>query len=211
MDYWFTIMVVATNIFDTLNKYANLLLVIMTAIYAYFTYLMISTMKYQFTSDIKLGNKKLGSYLMEDWFKERLKKHPDQLKNSVLRFKLCFDIFNKKPGNGSISKPTLIIKLSDGYKTRLEPRTKEHNEERIDENTTRSWEDDLGNTIFIRGGELLNIELEYEKYKLSEELIKHLVEFNENIEYTIEYLDNQGNKYNLKLNDIKSFDSVGRR
>lgn len=205
MNYWLTI------IFDTLNKYSNLLLLIITAVYAGFTYKMISVMRYQFTSDIKLGNKKLGSSLEDDWFKEMIKQHPEQLKNSAIRCKLCSDVFNKKPGNGSISKPNLIIKFSDGYKIKLEPRTKEYNEERIDENTKQCWEDDLGSSVFLRGGEFLNIELEYETYQLSEDLIDHMIKSSGNAEYYIEYLDNEGKKYAVKLNGAKPLDSVGRK
>src|SRR3989344_7589210 len=100
-----------------INDNATLILVIITAVYAYFTYRMAKIMAKQVVADIQVSNIILGSNFIEGWFKERLEKQPQQIgKDSFFEFNLLFDVRNKSSGSGSIDKPILVLKFrNDGF------------------------------------------------------------------------------------------------
>jgi len=201
----------------TLNDYSTLILVIITAIYAYFTYRMAKIMAKQVMADIQVSNVILGSNFLEDWFINRLKNEPGQIdKNSYFGFKLLFDIRNKKPGSGSIDKPVLILKFcNDDYKYQMPPKTKESWNEKMEETsvmtTYREVVNDLGGTIFLRGGDSQKIELEYALYDFDDDTLKHIKENINSLEYHLRFTDNSGKTYSIKIDDVRSKEEVKRR
>lgn len=209
---------------DFLNKNSGaiqivvaVLLCIITAIYAFFTYRMTSIMKEQIISDIQISNVVVGTYFMESWFLERLKNTPEQIKNdSYLKFKLLFDVYNKSSGNGSIEKPILILKFNnDNFEYEILPITKEKHTEKVEERGGMTLYDetitDFGGAIFLRGGDFQKIELEYTLYDFTEELLNHIKQHLNFLEYFIRFSDNLNNSYLLKIQKIQPEKETYRR
>ena len=196
-----------------LNDYATLILVIITGIYAYFTYRMAKLMAKQVIADIEVTKITLGSNFVESWFLERLKNQPQQIdKNSYFRFNLLFDVRNRSSGNGSIDKPTLVLKFV-GNATNYEvlPTTKDVEWKKIDSNTSQEIVTDLGGTIFLRGGDSHKIELEYTLHDFRDDFIQQVKENLNSLEYFIKFNDNLGKNYLIKINDIRGEREVHRR
>jgi hypothetical protein len=66
---------------------------------------------------------------------------------------------------------------------------------------------DYGGTIYLRGGESQKIELEYATF-LKDELLKHIKESLNSMEYDIEFADNLGKNYLLKITDVRDEEKV---
>lgn len=183
---------------DFLNDYATLILVIITGIYAYFTYKMAKIMSKQVVADIKIFNKVCISSFLE--------KRTEQIsKNSYFEFNLFFDIRNRSAGNGSIDKPILILKFNnDNFQYKIPPIIKDTEWEKIDDCRSEGNIIDLGGTIFLRGGESQKIELKYVLRNFSSDLLKHIKENLNSLEYYIKFTDNLGKNYLIKINNIKS-------
>jgi hypothetical protein len=185
-----------------LNGYSTLILVIITGIYAYFTYKMAKTMTNQIIADIKIFNKVCISGF--------LGKQTKQIdKDSYFIFNLLFDVRNRSAGSGSIDKPTLVLKfISDNFEYKIFPKTKESYDTDIRKEgpitNYRTVTNDLGGTIFLRGGESQKIELKYELFNITDDLLKHIKENLSSLEYYIKFTDNLGKNYLLKINTIKS-------
>lgn len=196
-----------------LNNYATLILVIITGIYTYFTYRMARLMAKQIIADIQVSNIVLGSNFAEKWFADRLKNQPEQIKkDSYFQFNLFFDVRNQSSGNGSIDKPILVLKFTnDGAEYEAPPITKDREWENVDNSTSREIVTDLGGTIFLRGGESHKIELEYTLYDFGDDLLKHIKENLNSLEYHLKFKDNLGKNYLLKINDIKGEREVTRK
>ena len=109
-----------------LNDYATLILVIITAIYAYFTYKMAKLMGKQVLADIQVSNVNLSSIFESPEFKEGLAKNQTYISEySYFEFNLLFDVRNRSSGSGCIDKPTLIFKFkNDGFQYLIPPVTK---------------------------------------------------------------------------------------
>jgi hypothetical protein len=196
-----------------LNNYATLILVIITGIYAYFTYKMAKLMAMQVIADIQVSNVILGSNFVENWFKERLEKQPEQIDKSFYFIaNLLFDICNKSSGSGSIDKPILLLKFkNDNFEYQILPITKERwNEKSVETGVITTYENDLGGTIFLRGGESQKIELKYALYDFGDDLSRHIKENLNTLEYYLKYSDNLGKNYLIKINNIKSEREVKR-
>lgn len=206
---------IVKSIAGMINENATLILVIITAVYAYFTYRMAKIMAKQVIADIQVSNTVLGSNFAESWLKERLEKQPEQIgKDSFFEFSLLFDIRNKSSGNGSIDKPTLILKFTnDGFECAVLPKTKSYSWHSVDGNPNVQEQEvtDFGGTIFLRGGESQKIELEYMLHYFNDEVLKHIKENLNSLEYYLKFTDNLGKSYSLKINDIKGEREVHRR
>ncbi|MDD5638559.1 MAG: hypothetical protein PHO28_01460 [Candidatus Pacebacteria bacterium] len=187
----------------------TVVLVIITGIYAYFTQRMANLMAKQVISDIKISNVVLGTPFVENWFLERLKEHPGEIKeDSYFKFKLLFDVYNKSSSSGSIEKPVLILKFAnDNFEHMVSPNTKESWSEKLEESgsmtTYRTVVNDFGGAIFLNGGEFQKIELKYTLYNFSQELLAHIKKNLKFLEYFIEYSDNLENKHQFKILKIK--------
>ncbi len=198
-----------------INDNATLILVIITGVYAFFTYKMAKIMAKQVIADIQVSNIILGSNFAENWFKERLEKQPEQIgKDSFFEFNLLFDVRNRSSGNGSIDKPTLVLKFTnDGFECTVLPKTKSYSWHSVDGNPNVREQEvtDFGGTIFLRGGESQKIELEYLLHDFNDEVLKHIKENLNSVEYYLRFTDNLGKSYSLKINDIKGEREVHRR
>lgn len=188
------------SLIEFLNNYSTLILVIITGIYAYFTYKMQKVMEKQVIADIRISNKTLASDLLEIKSQEITKK-------SYFQFNLFFTVRNGNSGSGSIDKPILILKFkNDGFKYEVTPTTKS-----IKYHTSHrgSWEieeediTDLGGTIFLRGGDSQKVELEYSLYDFDDNLLKHLTENIDGLEYSIKFSDNLGKEHRLLIPTIR--------
>lgn len=198
-----------------MNDHATLILVIITGLYAYFTYKMARLMAKQVIADIRVSNVVLGSNFVENWFKEGLEKQPEQLvKKSFFEFNLLFDVRNKNSGSGSIDKPTLILKFADdGFEYAILPKTKSIRWHTISTMPSVQEEEvtDFGGTIFLRGGESQKIELEYALHDFGDDVLKHIKENLNSLEYHLKFTDNLGKNYSLKIDDIRGERDVKRR
>lgn len=201
------------DIVSATNNYATIILVIITAIYAYFTYKMAKIMAKQVIADIQVSNIILGSNFAEKWFRDRLSSQPEQVnKDSYFKFNLLFDVRNQSSGNGSIDKPTLVLRFAnDGAEYEILPTTKDREWEQISSNTSREIVTDLGGTIFLRGGESHKIELEYTLYNFGDDVLKHIKENLNSLEYYLKFKDNISKNYFLKITDIKGEREVYRK
>lgn len=195
-----------TKIARFLNNYATLILVIITGIYAYFTYKMAKLMAKQIVADIQIANIILRSNFVDHWFKERLAKQPEQItKDSHFEFELLFDIRNRSSGSGCIDKQTLILKFkNDGFEYLVPPKTKLTRYHQKTPTVSEEEITDLGGTIYLRGGESQKIELDYIVYRIDDKLLKHIKENLNSLEYYIKFADNLGKNYLLKINDVRN-------
>jgi len=195
-----------------INENATIILVIITGVYSYFTYKMAKIMAKQVISDIQISNVILGSNFAENWFKEKIKKEPELIKNFSFRSVLLFDVRNKSSGNGSIDKPTLVLKfLANNVEYEVSPTTKDIEWENTGANTSKQIITDLGGTIFLRGGDYLKIELEYSLYDFEESMFKNLKENITSLEYYIKFNDNLGKCHLIKIIDIRGEGEVYRK
>jgi len=217
MNYGLLIIEFFESLGKFLNEYAMLILVFITFFYAWSTHKMAKLMAKQTTSDIKVSNIILGSPFIEDWFLERLKDQSVQInEDSFFEFKLLFDAYNKSSGSGSIEKPILILRFTnDSFEYKALPTTKESYDTDIRKEgvmtTYRTVVNDFGGAIFFRGGEFQKIELEYMLNNLSKELLTHVKENLNSIEYFIKFSDNLDKKYLFKIQKIQPAEKTYRR
>ena len=193
---------------DSLNYYATLILVIVTIIYARSTHKMEKLMATQVIADIQVSNIVLESAFIKNQFKKKIEEQP------YFNFNLLFDVRNKNAGSGSIDKPILLLKFkNNNSECSILPTTKEFWDERLEESSSmvvcRMIENDLGGTIFLRGGESKKEELKYRIYNSGDDLSKHIKDYSV-IEYYLKFSDNLGKNYVIKINDIKGEEEVKR-
>lgn len=200
-----------------IQSLSTVILVIITAIYVWFTYRMSSFMAKQITPKIEISNIVLGDEFSEDGFKKERENNPEQNKRrTYFEFKLLFDIYNKGAGNGSIEKPILVMKfVNDNFRYKLSPKTKEtHRENKREYGGMTTWDEitnDLGGSIFLRGGEIQKIELEYYINNCSGNLLEHIQNNLGSLEYQLEYKDSLGDDNKIKINKIQSERETFRR
>ncbi len=199
-----------------LDDHSTLILVIITGIYAYFTYRMAKIMTEQVVANIQVSNIVLGSNFVEDWFRKTVEQEPEKIGKEYFSFgfNLLFDVRNKNSGSGSIDKPVLILKfINDNFEYKIFPTTK-YTKWKVDTNISNISEGittDLGGTIFLRGGESQKIELEYDLYDFGDDLLKHIKENVNSLEYYLNFTDNLGRDYLIKVDGIKGKREVERR
>lgn len=213
MTWPIKILEIIRYIASMISENATLILVIITGVYAYFTYRMAKIMAKQVIADIQVSNIVLGSNFVENWFKEQLEKQPERIgKDSFFRFNLLFDVRNKSSANGSIDKPTLVLRFANtGVEYGVLPTTKDVEWKKIDSSTSQEIVTDLGGTIFLRGGDSHKIELEYTLHNLGDDLLKNIKENLNSLEYYIKFNDNLGKGYLLKINNIRGEREVYRK
>ncbi len=199
---------------EFLNKYANLLLVIITSVYVYYTFKMSKAMSKQVISDIEVDNIIVGSELDQRHVTQAVSNFISGTRRSLvyIKFKITFDVRNRSSANGSIDKPFLHLKFTnDNYQIIFKPVTK--NEEWVRESSSVSSQivTDLGGTIFLQGGASEKVELEYHEATNNEELLKHVNDNITSLEYYISYKNNLGKEFLLRVTNIKELRQVGRR
>jgi hypothetical protein len=189
------------EILESLNKYSTLILVIITGIYAYFTYKMAKTMSRQIVAEITISNILVGSALKDQDFLNKIKNINN---GNISRFSLDFyikaDVFNKCAGAGAITKPILELEFEDGFIQQIRPEVKSHKWKKIDETTSELETTNYGSTLFMGGGCLEGIELEY-NCDLTLRLLEK-IKINPNPTYFIKYIDNRGKEFRLKADNI---------
>lgn len=213
MTWLIKIFEVFKTITSIANEYATVILIVITAVYAYFTYKMAKIMAKQVIADIQVSNVVLGSNFVEEWFRDRLNNQPEQInKDSYFKFNLLFDVRNQSSGNGSIDKPTLVLKFAnDNAEYEIPPTTKDCEWEQVSSNTSREIVTDLGGTIFLRGGESHKIELEYTLYNFEDDILNHIKTNLSSLEYYLKFKDNLSKNYLLKITKIKGEREVYRK
>lgn len=196
------------------NKYANLLLVIITGIYAFYTHRMVSIMGRQTNSDIQVSSIKLKSSFNvvkngESNFDKILIHDAEKLSSENLDFYISFDIYNRSSCSGSISKPKLIIKVN-GFNYEIQPKTKFFEDKYSGGQYIGEVENDLGATIYLRGGEYKNVELEYHTNLVNKEFTKHFIESMQNskvkkadVKYFLKYKNNLGKLFEKSPHRIR--------
>lgn len=189
---------------------ATVVLVIITGLYAYYTYRMAAFMSKQVISDIAVSNAVIGTPLVEEWFRQRMAERPNEWRDSVFEFRLLFDVRNRSSGSGSIDKPTLVISVAGSKRNvAVPPRTKHHDYIPENSNTTRIDETDLGGTIFLAGGDAKKVELEY-WFHPDEEAARMLLGNLDNLRYAIKFSNNLGRETVIAVSDIRPKDGARR-
>lgn len=183
-----------------LYEYATLILVIITGWYAFQTHKMASIMKKQVVPDIRLSNIVLGSTFAESYFNVERISEP-----YYCNFILLFDVRNRSAGSGCIDKPTLSLTFKNPpFQYIIPPITKKTKSTPSALNPRVSVSEiiDYGGTIYLRGGESLKIELGYYTY-LKGEVLKHIRENCDSLEYRIDFTDNLGKSHSLRIDDVR--------
>ena len=190
---------ILNQIIGELDSYANLLLVIITAVYAFLTFRMVSIMKKQIASNIKVSKISLQFHItldresFSDITMETLveKMALKKVKELVLLWHVSIDFLNLSSGGGSIDQPKLVIKFKkDKFIHEVRPTG-----ERI--GGTRK-------TIFLPGGGFEKFDLEYfcSCNENNKKLVGHLKNQYKNLKYYVSYKDNSGKKHLVKIDDV---------
>mgnify|MGYP001557919009 CR=1 FL=1 len=133
----------------------------------------------------------------------------NELKNSYLDYTLEIVVRNKRGGAGSIDKPNLLVKISGDkrfifftkYRTIVvHPQTQHTEYEKEDENVTSYRTVRHGKAFNLSGGEKADEKLEYDVEK--PDMIHAIVQNFESIKYFVEYWDNNGKRYEKKIERI---------
>jgi hypothetical protein len=211
------------SFFDCLNKnsgaiqaLSTVLLVIITALYAKYTWNMSQMISRQVLSEIKLSHMILGSPFLNKVFELQIKDDIQIiLKHRYYEFTLLFDIKNRSSANGSIDKPILVLNYdNNAIRFRVYPKTQYSIVDKQTENMTSWHTEDTGGTIKIAGCGSEKIELNYvlwgdtyEKNPVAfaqyEMLINRLKKGLDGLEYFLEYSDNLDNDYFVKINQVQ--------
>jgi hypothetical protein len=203
----------------TIQAITTIILVLITGFYACITYKMEKVMSKQTVADIQVSNIIIGSTFAEKWFRDRLIEKPEEFCNvSYIKFVLLFDVRNKGLGNGSIDKPKLILKFTnDNFEQKVDPVI----EETLKQNETTdgsftTWTttvEDLGGTIFLRGGDSKKVKIEYDFYdiEMDKKLSTHIKEKLDFLEYYIRYTDNLGKTSLIKIENIEEEEKIRKK
>jgi hypothetical protein len=186
-----------------LNEYANLLLAVITAIYAFFTYRMAKLMSQQTMAKIEVAKIIAGTPFLEDHFKTAL--NDGRVAQYRHTFKIIVHLTNRGAGNGSIDKPSLVLHFLNGQRVITPPEIKE-------------WPfvsgglsplqaaflkpDDLGGTIFLPGGDRQRHELKYQVL-LDESIAAALKKGADDVKYYAAFNDNLNRSYLTQITDIR--------
>lgn len=214
-----------------INEYANLILVVITAIYAYLTYRMVSIAKSQVIAKITISDLILKSCFAREkeigddsTFLDQIVKLSlnDIISSRILDFSLSFDIRNASSGSGSIDKPQLVLKYKNQYlkswydaECVINPITTEREFVRSHDNGSTTFteykDNDLGKTLFLRGGDSAKVTLAYSTYPISRQNLEAfkgvMALFKDDpsrLEYFIRYTSNLGKNYEIRVEKILS-------
>jgi hypothetical protein len=187
---------VIKNILEISNQYANLILVIITAIYAYATFETVKIMRRQVTANIRVAkiHLRVGVDCKRDGFKvcafKDLARRPfGALKELTFIFKMYADFVNISSGSGAIDQPKLIIKFQNSnFDLEVRPTS-----ERIGA---------ARRTIIIPGGGFEKIDLDY-FVAFNEKFLEQIKKNAAGIEYYVRYRDNSGTRHKIRINEIE--------
>lgn len=183
-------------ILQFLNDYTNLILVMITAVYAFLTYRMVTLTKRQIVANIRISKAVVKSGLLSKrnrrnkdiFLKEVVDKKISDFKNELLTFHVSIDIYNSSSGNGSIDQPKLLLKFS---KNDFELELRNSNEE------VGSRE-----TIYMRGGDFEKRDLDY-FLPYNSRFLKILQQHPGQLEYYIKYKDNLNRQHIMKADKVE--------
>lgn len=179
-----------------LNDYANLILVVITAIYAFMTFRMASLMKRQIVAHIRISKAVVKSGLLacrgrnnkDILLKEIVDKKIANFKNDLLAFRLSIDVYNSSSGSGSIDQPKLILTFR---KIRFKVVLRNRNEGM----GTRE-------TIYMQGGDLEKRDFDY-FLPYNKSFLKNLQKYPGDLEYWLRYKDNFDKIHKIKINKVE--------
>jgi hypothetical protein len=183
------------KILDALNQYANLILVVITVVYAWLTYQTVRLMRKQVTANIRVAkihmrvaveNKRENLRISS--FADLARRPFGSLKDTTFVFRMFADFVNISSGAGAVDQPKLIIKFA-GSSFELEVRP---TAERISSSRR---------TILIPGNGFEKIDLDY-FVSFNEKFLEHLKKYSDKIEYYIRYRDNSGRKHRIMIHEI---------
>lgn len=186
---------------DLLNQYANLLLAIITAVYAYFTWRMSHIMAKQILPNIEIMHVAVRTPFLIHGF-DRLVDISDPRHlafGNVLSFHMDLLARNEGPGNGSITKPSLVLRfIGKGYESEILPITTEDGVRNNDRATI-----DLGATIYLPGGNMQRVQLEY-TLLVDSKLLGRIKEAGiSRVEYYAKFEDNFGKIHKDLIKDVQ--------
>jgi hypothetical protein len=180
---------------DKINEYANLILVVITAVYAWFTYQSVSLMRRQVTANIRIAkvylrcsvaakrdNIKISS------LKDISKRPYSSLKDVTFVFRMFADFVNVSYGSGAVDQPKLLIKFpKSNFEMLIRPTS-----ERIGVGRR---------TLVVPGGGFEKIDLDY-FVAFNEKFIEHLKRLSGAIEYYVVYKDNSGRAHQVRITEV---------
>ncbi len=180
---------------DKVNEYANLILVVITAVYAWFTYQSVSLMRRQVTANIRIAKVylRVSVAAKRDNFrissmKDLAKRPYSSLKDVTFVFRMFADFVNVSYGGGAVDQPKLLIKFSkSNFEMKVRPTS-----ERIGAGRR---------TLVVSGGGFEKIDLDY-FVAFNERFIEHLKKFSEAIEYYVVYRDNSGRSHQVRILEV---------
>ena len=184
------------QLLESLNQYANLILVIITAIYAYATFETVKIMRRQVTANIRIAkihlrvglDGKRDSFKIAG-FKDFVRRPYGSLKDFTFVFRMFVDFVNISSGSGAIDQPKLLIKFQhSSFELEIRPTS-----ERIGA---------ARRTIVIPGGGFEKIDLDY-FVAFDEKFLEQLKKNHEAIEYYVRYRDNSGRRHKVRINDVE--------
>jgi len=184
------------QVLEISNQYANLILVIITAVYAYATFETVKIMRRQVTANIRIAkiHLRVGAEGKRDGFKitafKDLARRPyGSLKDLTFVFRMFADFVNISSGSGAIDQPKLVIRFQhSSFELEIRPTS-----ERIGA---------ARRTIVIPGGGFEKIDLDY-FVAFDEKFLEQLKKNHEAIEYYVRYRDNSGRRHKVRINDIE--------
>ncbi|MDD4901921.1 MAG: hypothetical protein PHE24_02185 [Patescibacteria group bacterium] len=186
---------VINKILESSNQYANLILVLITAVYAYMTYETVKIMRRQVTANIRIAkiHLRVSAEGKRDGFKisafKDLARRPyGALKDVTFIFRMFADFVNISYGAGAVDQPKLLIKFDhSNFELEVRPTS-----ERI--GATRR-------TIVIPGNGFEKIDLDY-FVSFNARFLEHLKRFPDGIEYYVRYRDNSGHRHKVRIDEI---------
>lgn len=193
------------SILYELNRNANLLLVVVTLVlvvitawYAYYTSQMAATMAKQVIAEIEVFDVAIVSPSLgeiRECIARSISASPYEPCQMVLTVGLA--LRNKSCANGSIDKPVLKLSLSNthGPELKIRPTTKEL---RYDNDSRDRVTIDLGQTIQVSGGGMARVDIKY-NVLLSEGLARRYHTSITDLRYFLEYTDNVGQSYQVPV------------
>jgi hypothetical protein len=187
---------VLKQILESSNQYANLILVIITAIYAYATFETVKIMRRQVTANIRIA--KIHLRVMAEGkrdgfkicaFKDLARRPYASLKDVTFVFRMFADFVNISSGSGAIDQPKLVIKFQfSSFELEVRPTS-----ERIGA---------ARRTIIIPGGGFEKIDLDY-FVAFNEKFLEQIKKNAAGIEYYVRYRDNSGTRHKIRINEIE--------
>lgn len=183
------------EILEISNQYANLILVFITAAYAYMTYESVKIMRRQVTAYIRIAkiHLRVGAEGKRDGFKisalkDFVRRPFGALKDVTFVFRMFADFVNISSGAGAIDQPKLIIKF-------------QHSNFELEVRPTSERIGAARRTIVIPGGGFEKIDLDY-FVAFNEKFLEQLKKDSEAIEYYVRYRDNSGRRHKVRINEV---------